>query len=839
MAVERAIDRHPDGLTYAVPRDLEGVATGDRVRVGLGAGDAHAEGWVIDVASTCDLPPDRVKPILGRAASVPRLPSELLALARWIAEYYAAPIGVTLAAMVPAAVKRRVGARRRVFVDLPGPVTAPATSGGGTGVAVPAPAGDPEAGPPIAGDGTVIAAPAPPAGADRGPSIADAPPPARPGPTTGAAPARAAGDGSSPGVAAPPSAAADGPAPRLTPRQRAVLERLAARPPECRPVALEELMADAGIRTRGPIERLAAHGRITLERRDAVEARWRTVRVDDRVPARLSDEQETAIAAVARTLGRGFSRHLLQGVTGSGKTEVYLRLVERVVAAGRTALVLVPEIALTPQTTARLLGRFPNERVAILHSGLTAAQRHQQWTAAATGDASIVLGARSAVFAPIPDGRLGLIVVDEEHDGSFKQDRAPRYHGRDVAIRRAQLADCPVLLGSATPSMESWAAAARGDAALHRLTRRAPGMALPRVRVVDFAAERRLRPDRPNRLLGPTMERALREVLAGGGQAIVLLNRRGYASWIACPDLRCGWVMTCTECDVSVVYHRDRSLPAGGFVRCHHCGAEQRLPRACPDCGRKLVRFGLGTQRVEEELAAHLPELVPGDTLLRIDSDTMRHAGELHAALERFGDGRVKVLTGTQMIAKGLDFPNVRLVGVVNADTAIHLPDFRAAERTFQLVSQVAGRCGRAAGPAGAGTVIVQSFHPDTPAIRLAAAHDFDRFAAGELDDRRRAGLPPFARLVRIVLRDADPDAVAAAARRTAAGLEGIAAPGVDVGPPAPCSIARIAGRFRWDLVLTAAGPAPLQRTLAAARNAGIIRPGEAMAVDVDPAAML
>jgi len=629
-------------------------------------------------------------------------------------------------------------------------------------------------------------------------------------------------------------------APRLTPRQNRIIEILAGRPPERRPVPIEELMEEAGVRTRGPIERLASGGHVRMERRDSVSARWRSVRVDDRVPERLSDEQRVAVEAIRGTLAGGFSRHLLHGVTGSGKTEVYLQLVADVVAAGRTAMVLVPEIALTPQTTARLLGRFPGQRVAILHSGLTAAQRHQQWLAAASGDASIVLGARSAIFAPVPDDRLGLIVVDEEHDSSFKQDRAPRYHGRDVAIRRAQLANCPIVLGSATPSMESWAAATRrGTMHLHRLRHRVPGMSLPAVRVVDFAAERKSRPDRANRLIGPTLETALRRTLSAGGQAIILLNRRGYASWLACPDVRCGWVMTCSECDVSVVYHRDRSLPAGGFVRCHHCAAEQRMPATCPDCGKRIVRFGLGTQRVEEELAGVIPGLVAGDTLLRIDSDTMRHAGDLHAALERFGDGRVRVLTGTQMIAKGLDFPNVRLVGVVNADTSINLPDFRAAERTFQLVSQVAGRCGRAAGPDGVGTVVVQSFHPETPAIRLAARHEFDAFAAGELDDRARAGLPPFSRLVRIVLRDADPDAVAETARTVADRLRSVAAAGVDVSPPAPCAIARIAARFRWEIVLMADSPVPLQRTLAAARNAGIVRPGEAMAVDVDPAAML
>ncbi|MFK7960950.1 MAG: primosomal protein N' [Phycisphaerales bacterium] len=826
MAVERGVDRHPEGLTYAIAEDGPDVAPGDRVIVGLGRGGTPTPGWVIGVSATTDVPASKLKPIRSVDTSVPRLPGELLALARWTSDYYAAPIGVTIAAMVPSAVKKRVGSRRRVLVDLP--------------EAVPSEPDAPDAGP---ADTVAATATATATATDDNPSS---------GPSPGNLPANAAG--TAPGNSAtnafssPPRTPSDTKPTRPTPKQRRIIEVLAAAAEADRPMALETLMERAELKTRGPIERLAERGELILRRIDTVEAAWRRTRVDARVPARLSDEQLEVLRAVVPTLdpAAGFAVHLLHGVTGSGKTEVYIRLIEQVVAAGGVALVLVPEISLTPQTTARLLGRFPGERVAVLHSGLTAAQRHQQWIAAANGEASIVLGARSAVFAPIPDGRLGLVVVDEEHDSSFKQDRAPRYHGRDVAIRRAQLAGCPVLLGSATPSMESWVNATRlGRATLHRMRHRAPGMQLPRVRVVDFAGERRSRPSRDIRLIGPTLQSALRHTLDAGGQAILLLNRRGYASWITCPDARCGWVMTCTECDVSVVYHRDRTLPTGGYVRCHHCDAEQRMPPTCPDCRRKLIRFGLGTQRVEEELAREFPDLVAGDSLLRVDSDTMRHAGELHAALERFGDGHVRVLTGTQMIAKGLDFPNVRLVGVVNADTAINLPDFRAAERTFQLVSQVAGRGGRSPDPALSGTVIVQSFNPETPAIRLAARHDFDAFAAGELEDRRRAELPPWSRMTRIVLRHADAAIAAQRAETAAADVrEAIdaAVPGphrIRIDGPMPCGIARIAGRFRHEFILTAPDAGLMQAALAAARSAGALRPGADMAVDVDPASML
>ncbi|MFM9145836.1 MAG: primosomal protein N', partial [Phycisphaerales bacterium] len=278
-------------------------------------------------------------------------------------------------------------------------------------------------------------------------------------------------------------------------------------------------------------------------------------------------------------------------MTGSGKTEVYMRLIERALAAGRTALVLVPEIALTPQTGGRLLARFPQERVAILHSGLTAAQRNQQWNLVARGEVRLVMGARSAVCAPIPDGALGLVVVDEEHDQSYKQDQMPRYHGRDVAIRRAQLAGCPVVLGSATPSLESWFnATERKSSALHVLRSRAPGLRLPSVQVVDFAEERRRFPDRRVHLLGPTLAGAVQETLDGGGQVLILLNRRGYANYIACADPRCGWMMRCDHCDAGMICH---ALPdaaggaAGRFVRCHHCQGEQRLPRTCPTCGSR------------------------------------------------------------------------------------------------------------------------------------------------------------------------------------------------------------------------------------------------------------
>jgi primosomal protein N' (replication factor Y) len=755
IAVERGVDRYPDGLTYLVPPELSPLAPGERVLVPLGRGSGLTPGYVIEVPCAGDLPEHRLKPVGRRDPSGARVPADLIDLARWVSAYTATPIGLTLAAMLPAAVRRNVGAVSRTYVEL-------------------------------------------------------APPP-------------------------PQAPAASAPA-RVSSKQERVIEILRVRAAGG-PMEVRALADAAGLSTTGPVRRLIETGRLRATHRSAIAAAW-TVEPppDDRRPD-LTQEQARVVADVGAELDRGFSAHLLFGVTGSGKTEVYMRLIERVVRAGRRAILLVSEISLTPQTGGRILARFPDARIAFLHSGLTAAQRHQQWSLTATGGADIVVGARSAVFAPLPTGSLGLIVVDEEHDGSYKQDQAPRYHARDVAIRRAQVAAIPVLLGSATPSLESWHnATARGAYRLHRLRARAPGLTLPRVSVVDFAAQRRLRRDRRIHLLGPALEQALSRTLDGGAQALILLNRRGYASYIMCPDPGCSWVMQCESCDATMVHHlRPGALVEGGFVRCHHCQGERRLPRVCPQCQGRILSFGFGTQRVEQELAAKFPLLVSGRTLLRLDSDTMRSGRDYSDALHRFGQGAVRVLVGTQMIAKGLDYPGVRLVGVVNADTAIHLPDFRAAERTFQLVAQVAGRAGRGT---GGGTVVVQSFQPDAPAVALGARGDFEAFAAGELAERVRLGLPPVTRMARLVVRDADAARARARAQSLAEGLR--AEDGsVQVRGPAPCPMARLSGKFRVEILLVAPTAGPIQRLLAAARTRRLIEPGEGLAVDMDPMALL
>jgi primosomal protein N' (replication factor Y) len=606
------------------------------------------------------------------------------------------------------------------------------------------------------------------------------------------------------------------------------------------PMPLRTLAGALGYRTTRPFRPLIEAGVLVVHHvpvapkdhalRESVEA--------ERAPGEivLTSDQRRVIDGVS--LGE-FGVHLLRGVTGSGKTEVYLRLIDRVLATGKGAIVLVPEISLTPQAVERFASRFGADVVAVLHSALTPARRRREWERVAAGRAKVVVGARSAVFAPLAS--TGLIVVDEEHDSSYKQDRLPRYHGRDTAIMRARLAGCPVLLGSATPSLESWANAESGRYRLWELAERVGGAALPRVAVVSIADERRARmlrdpEDTRAHLVGPTLQRALENCLTSGGQAILLLNRRGLAQYVWCRAPRCDYVLCCDDCDATLVVHRAPAVPAGAIVRCHHCDAAQRVPALCPRCGSKLALFGFGTQRAEEELAEKLAALgiVPGESLLRLDSDAVRSVRDVHDVLARFARGEARVLVGTQMLAKGLDYPNVRLVGVLDADTAINIPDFRAAERTFQLVSQVSGRAGRGRHP---GEVIIQTMRPDEPAIALAAAHDYPAFARRELEARRRHSLPPAVRMARIVCRDKvfehARERAAEIARRLAAH------PDLRVRGPMVPALARIAGFHRVAIDVMAARAGVLQEALQTARAEGLLKSDARTAVDVDPVALL
>lgn len=500
------------------------------------------------------------------------------------------------------------------------------------------------------------------------------------------------------------------------------------------PMTLEELTRAAKC-TSAPVTALVRKGLIsvgTQRTRSAAVAEPHAPRQPSLV---LNPEQQTALDTILAALNsRQHQTVLLHGVTGSGKTEIYMQAIREVVQFGRQAIVLVPEISLTPQTLERFRSRF--DRVAVLHSHLTDSERHWHWAAIAAGQVQVIVGARSAIFAPAPN--LGLIVLDEEHESSFKQEIAPRYHARDVAIHRAQAEGVPLVLGSATPSLESWYRAQVGQYRLIELPRRVLGRPLPQVGTIDLRNDIHSRVSRGAicRQLHAAMDESLRQ----GGQVILLLNRRGFSTQIQCPA--CGKVIQCPHCEIALTHHRTEQI-----ALCHYCDYEVPAPTACPDCGFAGIRYGgMGTQRLEAEVHARFPDY----SCLRMDTDTMQSRGSHERALAAFREGRVRILLGTQMIAKGLDFPNVTLVGVINADTALHLPDFRAAERTFHLITQVAGRTGR--GEKG-GRVLVQTFNPDHPAIVAATRHDYAAFAAGELPIRKMFCYPPFASMIRVVVR--------------------------------------------------------------------------------------
>ncbi len=857
VILERGID-DPEGLTYSIPESMGDVRVGQGVVAPLGRADRGVRGYVVEIVPSPGMDPERIKPLSGRTGAA--FPSSLLTLARWMAGYYCCPVGMVLSSMMPAAVKKGTGSVRKTLLRR---VDGFQLEGGGG----------------------------------------------------------------------------------LGPKAREFAARVAGLDASVFPIGARELALRLGVRTVAPINRMVKAGLLAPMQRDVIRAagrEWGGGIGETTARPEPTAEQRSAIDAVSAALG-SFAPFVLFGVTGSGKTEVYLNVLERVLGRGECAIVLVPEISLTPQTAGRFIGRFAEVGVAVLHSGLSASQRHEAWRRAAEGKARIVVGARSAVFAPFDAARgtkLGAIIVDEEHDHSYKQDQLPRYHARDVAIKRAQIEGCPVVLGSATPSLESWwnclsemkrsaghvppatrsvertvvvpsgplsstlslrergaeqAPSPRPQAhprfSLLSLPKRVGGGSMPRVEIVDLAEERRSRPYTDHHLhaLGPRLESALRATVDRGGQAILLLNRRGYASYICCADHTCGWCMQCDHCDVTVVYHK-KLLPAGesrgggragggGVVRCHHCLAEQKLPLTCPRCAKRVNTFGFGTQRLEEEVERKFPSLRAGPkgTMQRLDSDTMTHAADYFEALERFRTGEARVLIGTQMIAKGLDFPGVELVGVINADTALAFPDFRASERTFQLVAQVAGRAGRSAASGHVARVIVQTFNPHEPAIRFAAAHDFAGFAELELDQRAAVGLPPAWRMARVVCRDENPVKAEGRAREVAAALANLTpsplgrGPGrgtrqtsdarltktnadvAGVPPPAPsqregelrirgpiaCPISRVAGFYRFAVELLGPTATEIQRALAMLRSAGVVKSDAHTAVDVDPVALL
>ncbi|MEZ6006628.1 MAG: primosomal protein N' [Planctomycetota bacterium] len=606
----------------------------------------------------------------------------------------------------------------------------------------------------------------------------------------------------------------------LTPAQRRVLRRLL---PEPDGLVLADLLAAASV-SRSPVTSLEKRGLVTLEDErvdpDPLGAEAAARPTPD-TPPTLTPPQQAAVQSLCDALDAGeAATFLLHGVTGSGKTEVYLRALAHAREQGRQAIVLVPEIALTPQTVRRFRRRF--EHVAVLHSGMTESARAHAWQRVRQGEVDVVIGPRSAVFAPLP--RLGLVVVDEEQEGSFKQQVTPRYHARDVALVRARDTGAVVVLGSATPSLETWHNAERGRWTTLVLPERVAGRSRPDVRIVDLGDPDERPPGRDH--VGRTLFAHLQEALADKGQAILFHNRRGYATSVACP--RCGHVLACSHCSVSLTYHR-----SGHSAICHLCGHGERLPPACPECALPTMDFhGLGTQTIEEELARRLPDA----RVERMDSDTMTRRGSHESVLERFGRGEIDVLLGTQMIAKGLDFPNVLLVGVVAADTLLALPDFRSAERTFDLLAQVAGRAGR--GERG-GRVVIQTRRPDHAAIRLAADEDMAAFAERELADRKLFGYPPHRRLLRVLVRARDE---ARADEHAQLARDALVAGAVNttqiLGPAAPLR-AKIQGWHRRHVLVKATDHREIGRLLDVLRSLPRPPKGIEIAWDVDPLSLV
>jgi primosomal protein N' (replication factor Y) len=816
VALEQGIDRL---LDYSIPKRLiDLLHVGQLVKVPLGRKNRTTKGYVVSINATTTYP--KIKPVAGIEDERVLVPPKLMELARWMSRYYVTPLGVVLDSVIPAAVKKQIGVGYLKMVRL----------------------------------------------------------------------------------AKPREAIQEILEKTKAPKRRATLARLLLLE-ENQSIELVKLASEAGTKS-ATVRKLAKSGLITITSQVDFPRLTAGVRDGAGVEAdiELNEEQKKVLEALLPKLSRGgearasgsssadaeralalpspgvtgegkeaaggaagFSVSLLHGVTGSGKTEVYLQCIRKVVEGGRQAIVLVPEIALTPQTVRRFTARF--KRVAILHSGLTSSERHRYWQQISTGMADVVVGARSAIFAPVPE--LGIIVVDEEHEASYKQDTAPRYQGRDVAIKRGQIEGVPVILGSATPSLESYGKAAReGESSVQykkaltlpspgvpgegktsaaptwqllTMPSRVRGLALPHIELIDMKIANRYR--RGVHLISERLEHLLRATVESKKQAILLLNRRGYSNFVYC--VSCGNVVSCKYCDKTMTYHRaagthakNASAAEGvhtGTLHCHYCLAVNPLPANCPVCQKKLSLFGLGTQRVEEEIQRKFPEL----RYSRVDSDSMRSSKDYEETLKRFGNNEIQVLLGTQMIAKGLDYPNVTLVGVVSGDTALALPDFRASERTFQLITQVAGRAGRGDAP---GRVVLQTFMPEDPTIQAAIKQDYVRFANNELKNRREVGLPPFARMVRIVLRDEDQEKLFKLAEELGAALSEEAAKegdAVKLKGPMPCAINRIAGYHRNQIVMFAAEASRLQRILAAAREKGALSKTDRIAVDVDPTSLL
>jgi primosomal protein N' (replication factor Y) (superfamily II helicase) len=583
---------------------------------------------------------------------------------------------------------------------------------------------------------------------------------------------------------------------KRAPRQHAILSLLV------HSVGMKMPVADLGEGSAAALKSMEKAGLLRLE----VEDVRRDPDADnpeefiESTPLTLNPGQSEALKAVVNAIAHPETSRpiLLLGVTGSGKTEVYLQAAQSALDLGKSVLVLVPEISLTPQTVRRFKSRFAamRDQVAVLHSNLSQGERFDEWHRIRKGTARIVIGARSAVFAPLPD--LGLILVDEEHENTYKQENVPRYHGRDVAVLRAAFEPCAIVLGSATPSLESWHNTQTDKYELLRLNERADGQSMPLVRVVDMRLEATKHKGGPA-ILSDKLRTALEQRLEKGEQSILFLNRRGFARSLQCPS--CGHVCQCPHCAVALTYHRtDERLV------CHVCGHQAVVPRKCPECkSPAIILQGYGTQKVEEVLA----KVLPNAKFARIDADAMRRKHALRDTLAAFKSHKIDVLIGTQMIAKGLHFPNVTLVGILNADLGLHVPDFRAGERTFQLITQVAGRAGRGDLE---GEVIVQTFTPHSPSIQFARRHDFDGFSEQELEFRRQFSFPPYAHCAVLTSRSTHERRAEFTLQTLHLRLAENLPAGITLGEVLPSPLIRSHGQFRFQITLRSHRARPLTR---------------------------
>lgn len=779
-------------LTYSVPKCLQQrVALGMRVLVPIRS--RLLLGFVVDVHHACSL--DNIKAVVDFPDTSPVFDKTMLELCKWVADYYCCSWGEALSAALPAAVKSGVRRRYRLMEDQlsegrftdrqriviaalykkQGPLTARQLASAAGGQAL---------------SNTLASL------VKRGILIEELCFREESNATL-----------TETRVHLVEEAVPDNDAliamQRRAPRRAAVYMDLLYGEQEQAATALyQKHRADKSV-----LDALEAMGLIKRVKSEIY--RTPDVKADSRAEKKhtLNTEQQAALDALLEPVhNRAYKTFLLRGITGSGKTEVYLQAIETVLSLGRSAIMLVPEISLTPQTVGRFHARFKQD-IAILHSGLSDGERYDAWRLAREGKVRIVVGARSAVFAPLPD--VGVIVVDEEHDNSYKQNETPRYHARDVAIMRARMNQAVCVLGSATPSVESFHNSETCKSTRLELTRRATAGRLPKVRLIDMRREHAQTPGQI--ILSTSLENAVQERVNAQEQVILLLNRRGFAPVVLCPI--CGWVAECENCQVSLTYHS-----AGSALHCHYCGGVLPKPVVCGQCGfNPLIFLGMGTQKAED----YLMRSFPGARVERMDADTTSGKGGHAIILGRFARHEIDILVGTQMLAKGHDYPGVTLVGVINADNGLTLPDFRAAEQAFQLLTQVAGRAGRGDRP---GEVYIQTYRPNHFSIQAAAEHDYNAFYTREIQNRQDAGYPPFRRMVNFMIESEDPLAAEKASMRlrrlACAQVDRLGFRGIALLGPAPATIRRVKKKYRWNFAMMSKSAARINQLARAVRIA-------------------